>query len=334
MARDYRVELDIYNGPLDLLLYLIRRDELDIYDIHISEITEQFLNYLELIQKLDLSVAGDFLVMASTLMQIKTRMLLPQPETEDEEEEDPRMELVRQLIEYRKFKEAAGHLGDRRREQAKLFPRVGEDWARDEPQDESGGLHDVDLWTLLDAFTRLMKETLGDSDRIIVDDETPVRDHMVEVIETLAGPGQMRFEEMFRGRRDRGYMIGIFLALLELVRQRRIQIRQDADFGAIVVVLVNADVKGLIIPEDEADAVSVGDAGGVGDTVESDQTHDPNVPGETDADGQPMDDGADGSPQSERPSQEPAEEPDSQAAPSHFDDVPNRPDPPPSGETD
>jgi len=251
MARDYRVELDIYNGPLDLLLYLIRRDEIDVYDIPIAEITEQFLSYLEIIQKLDLNVAGEFLVMASTLMQIKTRMLLPQPEGEEEEEEDPRMELVRQLIEYRKFKEAAGLLGDRMREHAKRFPRVGEDWPREKAPDDADGLRDVDLWTLLDAFTKLMKETLGDSERIIVDDETPLHDQMVEVIEMLRGPGHLRFEDLFRARRDRAYMIGIFLALLELVRQRKIRIRQESDFGPILVVLINADISDLILPDVE-----------------------------------------------------------------------------------
>ena len=144
---DYKVRLDVFEGPLDLLLYLIRRDELDIYDIPIETVTKQYMKYLELMRMLDLNIAGDFIVMAATLMMIKSRMLLPVEErnsnqTEDDEDNDPRWDLVRQLVEYKKFKDAAMHLEEQEMLFKDVFSREAEfvEWGAKEIRLEEGGI--------------------------------------------------------------------------------------------------------------------------------------------------------------------------------------------------
>ena len=149
---DYRVNLDVFAGPLDLLLYLVRRDEIDIYDIPIAHITEQYVKYIEMLKQLDIELAGDFLVMAATLMQIKSRLLLPPEERgEEEEEEDPRWELVRQLLEYKRFKEAADQFHRIEIKQEGIFPRPGGKADLVEPSELPLG--DIHLFELFDAFS-------------------------------------------------------------------------------------------------------------------------------------------------------------------------------------
>ena len=161
MEEDYRVNLDIYNGPMDLLLYLIRRDEVDIHDIPIARITQQFVQYVELIKQLDPNLVGDFLVMAATLMEIKTRMLLPAaPEGEEGEDEfaiDPRGELVRQLLEYKRFKDAAGDLSTAAQTQALQHARRPGALKLDSEEQD---LEDVQVWDLMNAFTKVL-ESIG-----------------------------------------------------------------------------------------------------------------------------------------------------------------------------
>ncbi|MCD6365600.1 MAG: segregation/condensation protein A, partial [Planctomycetes bacterium] len=163
---DYRVNLDVYNGPLDLLLYLIRREEVDIYDIPLTLITEQYIRYVEMLKDLDPNLAGDFMVMAATLMEIKTRMLLPSPSSQEAGEEDvtidPREELVRQLLEYKAFKDAAGDLEAAAQTQQLKFPRRPAA-LRDQEQGELD-LEDIQVWDLLDAFDTLMA-SIGQADR-------------------------------------------------------------------------------------------------------------------------------------------------------------------------
>ncbi|MFW6133679.1 MAG: segregation and condensation protein A, partial [Planctomycetota bacterium] len=161
MDTDYRVQLDVYNGPLDLLLYLIRREEVDIHDIPIARITEQYLQYVNLLKALDPNLGGEFLVLATQLMEIKTRMLLPAPEAlegdGDADALDPRAELVRQLLEYKAFKDAAGDLAEAAEQQALRFPRAP---ARPEADDDEVDLADAQVWDLFDAFSKLM-ESIG-----------------------------------------------------------------------------------------------------------------------------------------------------------------------------
>lgn len=234
---EYRVQLDVYNGPLDLLLYLIRKNEVDIYDIPIARITEQYLQYLELLRALDVNLAGEFLVMAATLMEIKSRMLLPHPPpVEEAEEEDPRMELVRELLEYKKFRDAAEELRERAARQQLKFPRL----ARPEvPVEEEPAkpLQEVELWDIFAAFRKLMKETLGRLPRTITYDDIPVAEFMDRVVSRLRRVSSLRFWDLFEGRRDRMYIVGMFLALLELIRQRVVRAYQEEPFGDILLQL-------------------------------------------------------------------------------------------------
>jgi len=236
---DYRVALDVYNGPLDLLLFLIKRDEVDIYDIPISRITQQYLEYVDVIKELDPEAAGVFLVLAATLMEIKSRLLLPKPPVEEDEEDfgDPRLELVRQLLEYKKFKDAARDLEDRAHEHAQKHPRRP---VLPETDEEEYELANLDVWNLFEAFNTLLKQTgLADYKHKVGIDDTPIALHAEDVLDSLerAG-GRQKFEEIFGGR-NRGEMIGLFLALLELIRQRRVRATQDRPFGAIDIVLLD-----------------------------------------------------------------------------------------------
>ncbi len=236
---DYRVKLDVYNGPLDLLLYLIRREEVDIYDIPIARITAQYVQHVELLKEIDPDLAGQFMVMAATLLELKTRMLLPSPTIEDAGEGDfdgdPRAELIRQLLEYKAFKDAAGDLADAASAQAQKFPRRP---AQPEVDHAEVDLEDVQVWDLLDAFGRLM-EQIGQADAThdIIYDDTPIELHSADVLDRLKREGPLDFERIFSGRTSRSEIIGLFMALLELVRQRQILTRQSSNFGQICIEL-------------------------------------------------------------------------------------------------
>lgn len=231
---DYRVELDVFRGPLDLLLFLVRRNELDVCDIPIAEITDQYLQYLQLLQAVDVDVAGDFLVMASTLMEIKSRMLLPHGEQGVEGEEDPRQELVRQLLEYRKFRDAAALLEERAQAHAARFQRVATPVDADDPAQQP--IKPVELWDLASAVARLLRETQAVAPRNIVYDDTPIHVYMEEVSHRLGERGQLTFSELFGGQSDRGRIIGLFLALLELVRAGKIRAEQNDPFADIWIL--------------------------------------------------------------------------------------------------
>jgi segregation and condensation protein A len=234
---EYRVNLDVYNGPLDLLLYLIRRDELDICDIPIAAVTEQYLKHMEVLHQIDPNLAGEFLVLAATLMEIKTRMLLPAQVAEDGLEQtsalDPRAELVRQLLEYKAFKDASGDLATAAEIQAMKFPRHPANQAVGEGEMD---LEDVQVWDLLDAFSKLMA-SIGKqkSQHEVIYDDTPVELHAEDIMDRLGREGPMSFAKIFEGRTARGEIVGLFLALLELVRQKRAFAVQDANFGEIKI---------------------------------------------------------------------------------------------------
>ena len=238
---EYRVDLDIYNGPIDLLLYLIRREEVDIYDIPIARVTEQYVRHVNLLKALDPNLAGEFLVMAATLMEIKTRMLLPAARSQGDGEEDlvidPRAELVRQLLEYKNFKDAAGDLRDSAELQAMKFPR-SRPQADEGPQDAELDIEDVQVWHLLEAFDSLMT-AIGQrvTDHEVIYDDTPIELHVADIVDRLQRDGAMNFVRLFEGRTRRSEMIGLFLALLELVRRKRVLASQDGDFADIHIHL-------------------------------------------------------------------------------------------------
>lgn len=235
----YRVDVDAYNGPLDLLLYLIRTEEVDIYDIPIARIAEQYCGFVEVLQVLDPNIAGDFLVMMATLMELKSRALLPRVAAVDEEEdfEDPRLELVRQLLAYKTFKDAARQLGTAAEVQALRFPRQPV-----EPSSEGGemDLEDVSIWALVNAFGALLEQTGKGKPTHDLFDDTPLLLHADDIVDSLQrGGGSQHFEFIFTGR-TKAEMIGLFLALLEMIRRRRIRITQDRQFGPITIHLIDA----------------------------------------------------------------------------------------------
>ena len=221
------MNLDIFAGPLDLLLYLVRKEEVDIYDIPIAKVTRQYLEYVELIKMFDLDLAGDFLVLAATLMEIKSIMLLPSPELEEGEEgeaEDPRRELVRQLLEYKKFKDAANLLGDAAEERKQRFTRTNYILEKIKPTEEPElDLDQVSIWTLLEAFDTIMRSVgnLGDSYKHITDD-TPIDLYQIELLDRLQTDGPMSLQKVFEGSGNKLQMIGLFLGMLELIRNKLI----------------------------------------------------------------------------------------------------------------
>ncbi len=241
MSEDYKVQLDSYNGPLDLLLFLIRREEVDIYDIPIARITEQYVAYVELLKHLDPNDIGEFLVMAATLMEMKSRTLVPTPPPEEDDEEivDPRLELVHQLLEYKKFKDAAQALGASAAERANRFGRIP---MLPQPEGEPEvDLDQVQVWDLLSAFSKVLRDIgLADRKHEVVYDDTPIVLHAADIVDFLEREGgSIRFEQLFEGR-SKGEIIGLFLALLELVRAKRVRAEQEISFKTIILHLLDS----------------------------------------------------------------------------------------------
>ncbi len=234
---DYRVNLDIFSGPLDLLLYLVRKEEVDIYDISIASVTTEYIRYVEVLKMLNMELAGDFLVMAATLMEIKSAMLLPADEIDAVDEEqgvDPRKELIRQLLEYKKFKDAANMLKSSSDIQAQRYQRSDVILTQlgDETEPEVD-MEQLSIWDLLSAFDTVMKSigTVMDISRI--SDDTPIDLYQIEILHRLQSEGAMSFERIFEGKKNKLVMIGLFLGILELVREKLITAEQSEETGAI-----------------------------------------------------------------------------------------------------
>jgi len=231
----YRVKLEIFEGPLDLLLHLIKKAEVDIYDIPIARITDQYLQCLGLMEEMNLDIAGEYLVMAATLTHLKSRMLLPPTESEGEEgqQEDPREELVRQLLEYQRFREAAVALGVR--------PVLARDVFRREPMmpaaDEGEGvrLRDVTLADLLEAFREVLERSLRERFHEIVTEEVSVGECLELIVRRLELDGPLRFRDLFAGAPGRARLVATFLALLELVKRQAVRARQEEMCGEILL---------------------------------------------------------------------------------------------------
>jgi segregation and condensation protein A len=231
-TEDYLVDLEMFRGPLDLLLYLVKRNEVDICDIPIAQITEQFLGYLRVLEMIDVERAGDFLVMAATLMEIKSKMLLPHEEADVEDAADPRMELVRKLVEYKKFKEAAALLEAQAERQWCRVPRQPiESFAGVSPIDQP--LQQVELWDLVSAFGRLMRETLASAPQEITADQTPIHVYMDSILARLRQERRIAFSKIFTPPHTRARLVALFLALLELIRTCQVLAEQPEVFGDI-----------------------------------------------------------------------------------------------------
>ncbi len=243
---DYLVDIDTFRGPLDLLLYLVKRDEVDVRDIPIARVAEQFKEYLGVLQLIDVERAGDFLVMAATLMEIKSRMLLPRPEESAEPSDDPRQELVKQLVQYKRFKDAAAVLEARAEEQSQRLPRQPVPMPT---QAAPPPLKPVELWDLVSAFGRLMRETLALQPQIIAVDTTPLHVYMDAIVRRLERAKRLPFSELFTPPHTRGRLVGLFLAVLELTKTRRILPEQDDTFGDIWLSVTPEPPPGNSSPE-------------------------------------------------------------------------------------
>lgn len=230
MATPYQIKLDRFEGPLDLLLHLIKKEEIDIYDIPIAHITLQYLSYIEMMQMLDLDVAGEFLVMAATLMRIKARMLLPASPVEEEEEEDPREELVRRLLEYKKFKEVAESLRGREDDRRLVFERGFSEIVFENGEVE---LEETTLFDLLDTLRQALARVVEAPVHEIEAEGLDVILKIEEISELLREKGKVLFSELLEGTNTRLQIIGTFISILELMRLGRAGAVQRKVFGEI-----------------------------------------------------------------------------------------------------
>ena len=227
---DYKVKLEnVFEGPMDLLIHLIKKNEVDIYDIPVALITEQYLTYLEWMQRLNIDNVGDFLVMASTLAHIKSRMLLPNHGFE-EEEEDPRLELVRPLAEYLRIRSAAEALARRNLLGETIFTRKArfKDIINDDQE-----MVQVGLFELIDAFQKILQRVGKDHSVELASDEISVKERMNEVLTVIEEKGSITFSELFSANVEKRYIIVTFLALLELMKLTLIRAAQSAQSGVI-----------------------------------------------------------------------------------------------------
>jgi segregation and condensation protein A len=234
----YQVKLEAFTGPMDLLLHLIRKHQINIYDIPIALIAQQYLEYLTMMKTLNLSLAGEFLVMAATLLYIKSRMLLPKEEkaeTEDEEGLDPRMELVRQLVEYERFKEAAGTLVARELLWRESFSRDPLPLLAESADEEDMATEDLQLFDLLSAFQDVLDRAPTDQLVELSRETWTVQDRIQVILERLEGESTVPFEGLFEQHWSRPLVIVTFLALLELVRMNLVRLFQGEWFGPIQV---------------------------------------------------------------------------------------------------
>ena len=233
----YKIKLEIFEGPLDLLLYLVKKDHLNIYDIPIAKVTEQYLQYMEFMKLLDLNVAGEFLVMAATLMQIKSKMLLPPEESPllAEEQEDPRAELIRRLLEYEKFKEIAENLRERESDQQEVFKRPKAQIDKDVPQ-QGEVYFEAGLFDLISAFSKALEQVPKEVFYEVIKDEFTIEEKVHQILHSLLVVPSIQLSELFRQAKNKLEIIVIFLSLLELIRLKEILARQKDLFGEIEIV--------------------------------------------------------------------------------------------------
>lgn len=229
----YDICIENFEGPLDLLLHLIKKNEMDIYDIPIADITTQYVAFIDAMKNLNLDVAGEFLLMAATLVHIKSRLLLPQTQDDEpaEEEEDPRAELVRRLLEYQKYKAAAATLDATPLLGREVFARTFPSPDLEEP--EEGEFDAVGLYDLVEAFRCLLREAPPETFHEIDVDQLSVTERVNVILTVLAGRDSLTFRELFAGRPDRNEVVVTFLATLELVRLKLVRLMQNSRFGAI-----------------------------------------------------------------------------------------------------
>lgn len=235
---EYKVHLDIFTGPLDLLLYLVRRNELDVADLPIAPIAEQFVEYIEVLEFIDLDLIGDFLVMASTLVEIKSRQVLPQAAEESEEQiiEDPRSDLIRQLLEYKKYKDAALALEEQAAAWQERYPRLSDDRPLAGEGQSQDLIKEVELWDLVSALARVVRRKVIEQEAKIQYDDTPISVYVERLKERVRADGKVAFSSCFEETTQRSKIVGIFLAILEILRHHHYRADQPEEFGEIWIM--------------------------------------------------------------------------------------------------
>ncbi len=233
---DFHVDLSVFRGPLDLLLYLVRKNEVEITDIPIARITDQYLAHLAVLEHLDVDAVGDFLAVAATLVEIKSQQVLPRADEVQDEVEDPRKELVQRLLEYKKYRDAASMLDERGRRWQERFPRLSSDLPPRERDLAEEPIREVELWDLVSAFGRIIRESEAGRPSNIVYDETPIHVYIGRIQQRLAERGHVAFSELFVPGMHKSSLVGIFLAVLELVRHRQVVLDQNKLFGEIWLI--------------------------------------------------------------------------------------------------
>ncbi len=232
---DFRVETETYRGPLDLLLYLVRQHEVGICDLPIARITQQYLDYLAIIEQIDVNAVGDFIEIASLLIEIKSRQVLPVVESEDEPLSDPREQLVSRLLEYKKYKDVASMLEERSQEWQQCFPRMANDLPSRQVDPVAQPIREVELWDLVSALGRVLRETDAPDATNVVYDDVPIQVHMRTIYDRICENGRIGITETLRSGMRKSVVIGVFLAVLELVRHHSVEAEQDDSMGEIWV---------------------------------------------------------------------------------------------------
>ncbi len=233
---DFRVDLNVFRGPLDLLLYLVRKHELEVVEIPIATITDQYLEYLTVLEQLDVNAVGDFLAVASTLIEIKSQQVLPRADEIQDELEDPRRELVRRLLQYKEYRDAASILDERSRQWQQHYPRLSSDLPPRQRNLAEEPIQEVELWDLVSAFGRIIRDTEAAKPSSIVYDDTPIHVYMGRIHTRLIEQGRLLFRDLFEPGMHRSTLIGIFLAILELVSHHQVRMEQNELFGEIWIL--------------------------------------------------------------------------------------------------
>jgi segregation and condensation protein A len=229
----FNTKLSIYQGPIDLLLYLVRKDELDIRDIPVALILEQYLDYITILEAIDVNMAGEFLAIASMLIEIKSFEVLPGEESLEEELDDPRQELVEQLLEYKKFCDAANTLQVRSERWQLRFPRLANDLPPRPRNMVDEPIREVELWDIVSAFGRILRENSAKAKHEVIYDDTPISTYMKRIYHRLQVEERIAFRQLFVPGQHKTSMVGVFLASLELVRHEYANVFQDGNFGEI-----------------------------------------------------------------------------------------------------
>ncbi|EOD01080.1 segregation and condensation protein A [Caldisalinibacter kiritimatiensis] len=247
----YNVVLETFEGPFDLLYHLIEKNEVDIYDIPISQIADQYIEYLETMKDLDLEITSEFLVMAANLLQIKSKMLLPknnEKQQEEQEEIDPRDELVKRLIEYKKYKNAAKSLKKKENIQSKIFFKPKEELGDIDVKEEQLMLEGIKLIDLMNAFNKIVKKKTQENTEInnirkIQRDEITIEECMENLKEYICKNNKVRFEELFKEKQTNNNIVVTFLSILELIKLKFITVKQDSNFGEIIIQLKDIETQ-------------------------------------------------------------------------------------------